>query len=194
MNLSQSLQRHPSTWPRLPQYALCLLLFAIPLLIGWQTYLKETLATHQRQALEEQQQKHRYLQKIQQASALAQWQIRREILSQRIQQRQQQLFNHGDVHLLLGEVAALATRHQLILAHAKPAPAIMQTHYQAQPLQIGLRGSYDDIGRFAAALAATAQPLFLADLQLSADTHERDQLRLEASVRSYRPRLPANTP
>jgi type IV pilus assembly protein PilO len=188
------IERHPGNWPRLLQYALCLLLFGIPLLTGWQISLKQTQAQHRQRAQEEQQQKQRYLQKLQQVSTLSQWQTQRAMLQQRILQHQQELFDHGDFQLLLGEVATLANRHQLLLAHAKPAPLATQKQIQARALQISLRGGYHDIGRFAAALATTARPLFLGDLQLRADTNEHELLQLDASIRSYRPGLPAKTP
>jgi type IV pilus assembly protein PilO len=177
--------RHPASWPKIAQSGLALLCFFIPLLISWQTHLANSLATLQQTRQQELQQQTLYQKKWPQAAPLSALQARKKILAQRLEQRQQQLFDNNDSGNLIGTVATLAAHCHLALEHARPGTSIRRTSHTVVPLHLRLRGGYHDIGCFAAAIAASSRPLTLADLQLSRTTDDQPQLSLEAALLTY---------
>ena len=189
-----SIKRPPTSWPRLPRYGLILMMVLLPLLTGWFVYLAPGTAALQRAQQEEQQQKILYQQKLRQTSSLPQFQNRLQLISQLIEQSQQQLIDTTDLNIILGELATIAAGHQLRLELAKPAPPIAQQYLIARPLQLRLLGHYHDLGKFAAAVAASAHPLLLKELQISPESKGSDLLRMEATVFVHRQTEPEQRP
>ena len=186
-------QRHPLGWHWLPRTGLNLLIFALPIVIGWVLIVlpvQQAIGTLQQ---EEVQLKQAYLGKLQQSMMLAPLLIQQEELRQIIGWHHQQFSDSDDPGLLLGEIAAIATRHQLTLELAHPATAIDAPYYRLLPIQLRLLGRYHDIGHFAAALAASPRLFVLANIQLNQSDQTHDALQLHARLLSFR-RQPTTAP
>lgn len=186
ITLRDLIQTHPSHWQWLPRNCLNVTIFVLPILIGWYLVLLPVQQTRADLLQEEAQLKLDYLSKLQRTSTLDRLQVEREELRQTIGWHHQQFSDHDDPGLLLGEIAAIATQHQLTLEMAQPAPVIDTSYYQVFPLQLCLLGGYHDIGHFTAALAASPRLFVLAKLQLNSIDEAQDILRLQTSFLSFR--------
>ncbi|MBB3212590.1 type IV pilus assembly protein PilO [Herbaspirillum sp. Sphag1AN] len=186
LSLRDLIQRHPASWHWLPRTSLNAIIFLLSLLMGWYFLLIPAQHVINDQQQDEAQLKLDYRNKLQRTSDLDQLRVEQEELRQRIGWYHQQFSDHDDPGLLLGEIAAIATQHQLTLEMARPAAPVNTPYYQLLPLQLRLLGRYHDIGHFAAALAASPRLFVLGKLQLNSTGEAKDLLQLETSILSFR--------
>lgn len=179
-------------WPRVPQYLAALVLALTLAGAGywlWFTPAQAALAGLKQRESELSQQ---LAQRANQAAALPL--IRQQLaeLGGHYQQVIRQLPEEKELASLLSGINDIGIRNGLDFQRIEWAPTVDHTLYVELPISIELTGSYEEIGRFAAAIAGLSRIVTLNDFKLALLSQQQADLvlKLTVSASTYRFKAP----
>lgn len=125
-----------------------------------------------------------------QVAALPKIKAQIEILQDRYQQVVRQLPEEDELASLLADVNDIGVRNGLEFHRIEWAERVEHELYLELPISIELTGGYEDIGQFAADIAALPRIVLLKDITLVRDEEDDTLLTLNVSATTFRFKAP----
>ncbi|MCW8329640.1 type 4a pilus biogenesis protein PilO [Photobacterium sp. SDRW27] len=179
-------------WPVVPQSVVVILLALILGAAGcwyWLIPLQDELADLKQTESELRTQ---VIRRASQVAALPTVRLQVEELKDRYQHVIEQLPEEKELASLLSGVNDIGIRNGLEFQRIEWAPRVEQPLYYELPINIALTGRYEDIGKFAAAVAKLSRIVTLNDfdLKLLEQSQPQETLSLKVSASTYRFKAP----
>jgi type IV pilus assembly protein PilO len=133
-----------------------------------------------------------YKTKVQRAVSLEELKKQREQVLRYVNVLEKQLPSKSEMDALLSDINQAGLGRSLQFDLFRPAPPVMQDYYVEQPIALKVTGRYQDIGAFAADVAALSRIVTLNNIALSPvpPANSKDKpagaLTVEATAKTFR--------
>lgn len=176
--------KDPSLWPRLPQYALFVVVSAAVVAVLWFAWLSSSEETLQAEAAKELTLRADYQKKLTKAVNLDALRKQREQVQQYVTQLEKQLPSKAEMDALLSDINQAGLGRSLQFELFRPGQVAVKEYYAELPITLRVVGRYHDIGSFASDIAHLSRIVTLNNLTV---TPKADGgLTLDATAKTFR--------
>jgi type IV pilus assembly protein PilO len=176
--------KDPSLWPKLPQYALFVVVSAAVVVALWFSWLSSSEETLQAEAAKEVTLRADYQKKLTKAVNLDALRKQREQVQQYVTQLEKQLPSKAEMDALLSDINQAGLGRSLQFELFRPGQVAVKEYYAELPITLRVVGRYHDIGSFASDIAHLSRIVTLNNLTV---TPKADgALTLDATAKTFR--------
>jgi type IV pilus assembly protein PilO len=176
--------KDPSLWPRLPQYALFVVVSVAVVAALWFSWLSSSEETLQAEAAKELTLRADYQKKLTKAVNLDALRKQREQVQQYVTQLEKQLPSKAEMDALLSDINQAGLGRSLQFELFRPGQVAVKEYYAELPITLKVVGRYHDIGSFASDIAHLSRIVTLNNLTV---TPKADgALTLDATAKTFR--------
>jgi type IV pilus assembly protein PilO len=176
--------KDPSLWPKLPQYALFVVVSAAVVVALWFTWLSSSEEMLQAEAAKEVTLRADYQKKLTKAVNLDALRKQREQVQQYVTQLEKQLPSKAEMDALLSDINQAGLGRSLQFELFRPGQVAVKEYYAELPITLRVVGRYHDIGSFASDIAHLSRIVTLNNLTV---TPKADgALTLDATAKTFR--------
>ncbi|GAA5193389.1 type 4a pilus biogenesis protein PilO [Ferrimonas gelatinilytica] len=170
-------------WPKEVKIITALILLVATLVLGYFLMLKDSLAGLERLEQQEMTFKQEFERKYRMAANLPKYREQLAQMKEQFQEMLAMLPTANEMPGLLDSVTYLATDAELAIQSLSWQPESRQEFYVEMPIEVEIRGSYHDFGRFSAGVAALPRIVSLHDFVMKP---EGDDLAMTVMAKTYR--------
>ena len=180
--------REPVSWPKLPQYALYLLIAAVIVGILWFAWIQTSVDELDAERAKEVTLRSAYTSKLTQAANLDTLKKQRAQVIQYVTLLEKQLPSKAEMDALLSDVNQAGLGRSLQFDLFRPGQTVVKDYYAELPIAIKVTGNYHDIGAFTADVADLSRIVTLNNIAVapSQDKDKQGALVLEATANTFR--------
>jgi type IV pilus assembly protein PilO len=176
--------KDPSLWPKLPQYALFVVVSAAVVVALWFTWLSSSEEMLQAEAAKEVTLRADYQKKLTKAVNLDALRKQREQVQQYVTQLEKQLPSKAEMDALLSDINQAGLGRSLQFELFRPGQVAVKEYYAELPITLRVVGRYHDIGSFASDIAHLSRIVTLNNLTVTPKSD--GALTLDATAKTFR--------
>jgi type IV pilus assembly protein PilO len=176
--------KDPSLWPKLPQYALFVVVSAAVVVALWFTWLSSSEEMLQAEAAKEVTLRADYQKKLTKAVNLDALRKQREQVQQYVTQLEKQLPSKAEMDALLSDINQAGLGRSLQFELFRPGQVAVKEYYAELPITLRVAGRYHDIGSFASDIAHLSRIVTLNNLTVTPKSD--GALTLDATAKTFR--------
>jgi type IV pilus assembly protein PilO len=176
----------PSLWPDLPRYLLMVAAAVVVVVALWYVWLSDSKAQLEAEQNREVQLRQEYTTKLGKAVNLELLKAQLEQVQQYVTQLEKQLPSKAEMDALLSDINQAGLGRSLAFELFRPAAINVKEYYAEQPIAVRVTGSYNDIGLFAADVAALSRIVTLNNLTLAPVANRPGVLTLDTTAKTFR--------
>ncbi len=176
--------KDPASWPKLPKFALYLLLTVVVIVALWFVWLSDTVDTLKQEQEKEVTLRDEYKVKLAKAVNLEALKKQREQVQQYVTQLEKQLPSKAEMDALLSDINQAGLGRSLQFDLFRPGQVVVREYYAELPISVRVTGRYHDIGSFAADVANLSRIVTINDMTVAP---ARDgALSMDAVAKTFR--------
>lgn len=176
----------PSMWPDLPRYLLLASAAIVVVVALWYVWLSDSKVQLEAEQNRETQLRQEYTAKLGKAVNLELLKAQLEQVQQYVTQLEKQLPSKAEMDALLSDINQAGLGRSLAFELFRPATVEVKEYYAEQPIAVRVTGSYNDIGLFAADVAALSRIVTLNNLTLAPTANRPGVLTLDTTAKTFR--------
>jgi len=176
----------PSIWPALPRYALLFGVMVFVIVVLWFLWLAPNTTALLDAQTKEEQLREDYRVKLAQAINLDVLKGQLEQVQKYVETLERQLPNKSEMDALLSDINQAGLGRSLQFELFRPGQVVLSDYYAELPIEVKVTGRYDDIGFFAADIAALSRIVTLNNLSLTPSKDKDGVLTMECVAKTFR--------
>jgi type IV pilus assembly protein PilO len=176
--------KDPSLWPKVPQYALFIVVSAAVVVGLWFAWLSSSEETLQAEVAKEVTLRADYQKKLTKAVNLDALRKQREQVQQYVTQLEKQLPSKAEMDALLSDINQAGLGRSLQFELFRPGQVAVKEYYAELPITLRVVGRYHDIGSFASDIAHLSRIVTLNNLTIAPKAD--GALTLDATAKTFR--------
>lgn len=175
-----------ASWPAAGKAIVMFIVCALIGAAGYYLFIADSMKSLDSSRAQETQLKSQFEVLASQASNLNTYKEQMVVLEKMVQDQLKQLPNKNEVAGLLDDISYIATNNGLKLNKINWEPEIKKDFYTELPMRIELVGSYDQLGQFAASIAALPRIVVLGSFNVNKGSGSPDALQMSVQAKTYR--------
>jgi len=175
-----------ASWPAAGKAIIMLIICALIGAAGYYLFIDDSMKSLDTTRAKEVQLKSQFESLASQASNLNAYKEQMVVLETMVQEQLKQLPNKNEVAGLLDDISYIATNSGLKLNKINWEPEIKKDFYTELPMRIELVGTYDQLGEFAASIAALPRIVVLGSFSMNKGKGSQDILQMSVQAKTYR--------
>jgi type IV pilus assembly protein PilO len=176
--------KDPAVWPKLPQYALFLVVTTAIVVALWFVWLNTSEAELGAEQATELKLRDDYKFKLAKAVNLEVLKKQREQVQQYVTQLEKQLPSKAEMDALLSDINQAGLGRSLQFDLFRPGQVAVKAYYAELPIALRVTGRYHDIGSFAADIANLSRIVTLNNLSIV--PAKDNSLAMDATAKTFR--------
>ena len=176
----------PGQWPLLPRLAVWAVVAIAVVVVAWFVELSSQADDLQAARDKEPTLKTEYKTKLAQAINLDALKKQKEEVQTYVTQLEKQLPGKAEMDALLTDINQAGVGRGLVIDQFIPGQTETKEYYAELPIAIRVTGRFQDIGAFAADIAALSRIVTLHNLSITPDPKGGGSLSMEGTARTYR--------
>jgi type IV pilus assembly protein PilO len=176
----------PSLWPAVPRYALLVGVMLFVMVILWFVWLAPTSSELSDARAKEETLREEYRNKLAQAINLDVLKVQLEQVQKYVETLERQLPNKAEMDALLSDINQAGLGRSLQFELFRPGQVGLSDYYAELPIEVRVTGTYQDIGLFAADIAALSRIVTLNNIALTPARDKEGVLTMECVAKTFR--------
>jgi len=176
----------PSLWPAVPRYALLVGVMLFVMVILWFVWLAPTSSELSDARAKEETLREEYRNKLAQAINLDVLKVQLEQVQKYVETLERQLPNKAEMDALLSDINQAGLGRSLQFELFRPGQVRLSDYYAELPIEVRVTGTYQDIGLFAADIAALSRIVTLNNIALTPARDKEGVLTMECVAKTFR--------
>lgn len=176
----------PSLWPAVPRYALLVGVMLFVMVILWFVWLAPTSSELSDARAKEETLREEYRNKLAQAINLDVLKVQLEQVQKYVETLERQLPNKAEMDALLSDINQAGLGRSLQFELFRPGKVRLSDYYAELPIEVRVTGTYQDIGLFAADIAALSRIVTLNNIALTPARDKEGVLTMECVAKTFR--------
>ena len=176
----------PSLWPAVPRYALLVGVMLFVMVILWFVWLAPTSSELSDALAKEETLRVEYRNILAQAINLDVLKVQLEQVQKYVETLERQLPNKAEMDALLSDINQAGLGRSLQFELFRPGQVRLSDYYAELPIEVRVTGTYQDIGLFAADIAALSRIVTLNNIALTPARDKEGVLTMECVAKTFR--------